>query len=70
MLPVRKHPDSKSEFELRNLEADKSWFEYQRTGLFIGDEEISAWLKTWGTDEETSFVSGTVWKNAKSLDRR
>ncbi|GAB1719169.1 MAG: CopG family transcriptional regulator [Nitrosospira sp.] len=35
-------------------EAQESWVHYKETGLHITGDELSAWLKTWGTDEETS----------------
>lgn len=36
----------------RNLEADEAWAEYRRTGQFVSDEAMTAWLNTWGTDQE------------------
>jgi len=30
-----------------------SWKDYQETGLHLTGEEVFAWMKTWGTDEET-----------------
>jgi predicted transcriptional regulator len=34
-------------------DARRSMEHYRRTGLHITGEELSAWLKTWGTDDET-----------------
>jgi predicted transcriptional regulator len=33
-------------------EALASWAAYQETGLHLTAEEVSGWLKTWGTDDE------------------
>ena len=33
-------------------EAEESWRHYQETGLHITGDELFAWLRTWGTDEE------------------
>ena len=33
-------------------EAMDSWKHYQETGLHVTGEEMSAWLKTWGTDKD------------------
>ena len=33
--------------------AEESWRDYQETGLHLTGEEVSAWLATWGTEDET-----------------
>lgn len=33
-------------------EAMASWNEYQQNGLHVTGDEMSAWLRTWGTDHE------------------
>ena len=33
-------------------EAVAAWQEYEQTGLHVRGEEMSAWLRTWGTDSE------------------
>ncbi len=33
-------------------EAIKAWEAYRITGLHLTDEEVNAWLATWGTDRE------------------
>ena len=38
--------------EKRNRQADAAWTEYRRTGGFVGNEAMTAWLDTWGTDRE------------------
>ena len=40
------------ESDQRNKEADESWADYQRTGQFVSNEAMTAWLDTWGTDRE------------------
>ena len=34
-------------------EAVASWNDYQQTGLHVTGDEMSAWLKTWGTENES-----------------
>ena len=34
-------------------EAMESWAEYQQTGRHLTGEEVSAWLRTWGTEADT-----------------
>lgn len=38
--------------EQRNREADEAWEDYLATGAFVGHEQMSAWLDSWGTDKE------------------
>jgi len=33
-------------------EEQASWDDFQATGLHVTVDELSAWLKTWGTDAE------------------
>ena len=33
-------------------ESVAAWQEYQATGLHVTGEETSAWLRTWGTEQE------------------
>ncbi len=40
------------EIDQRNKEADEAWADYQRTGQFVSNEAMTAWLHTWGTDQE------------------
>jgi len=51
------HPESESvdlaAVEQLKAEAEASWTAYQHTGLHLARQEISAWLKTWGTEQET-----------------
>ncbi|HTW72073.1 MAG TPA: CopG family ribbon-helix-helix protein [Acetobacteraceae bacterium] len=34
-------------------EARESWAHYQETGLHLTGDEVSAWLKTWGTEADS-----------------
>ncbi|MBP8173264.1 MAG: ribbon-helix-helix protein, CopG family [Aeromonadaceae bacterium] len=34
-------------------EAIAAWQQYEQTGLHVTGEEMSAWLRTWGTDGES-----------------
>jgi predicted transcriptional regulator len=36
-------------------EAFASWKSYQETGLHLTGQEVRAWLKTWGTENETEI---------------
>ena len=49
---IREYLNREEAAERRNLEADEAWAEYQRTGQFVGNEAMTAWLNTWGTDQE------------------
>ena len=33
-------------------EVQESWEDYQNTGLHLTGDEVIAWLKTWGTENE------------------
>lgn len=30
-----------------------SWDEFEHTGLHVNEDEVNAWLDTWGTEQET-----------------
>ncbi|MBF0497330.1 MAG: ribbon-helix-helix protein, CopG family [Deltaproteobacteria bacterium] len=49
---IKEYIDKEETIEARNREADAAWQEYQRTGRFVGNEAMTAWLDTWGTDQE------------------
>jgi predicted transcriptional regulator len=34
-------------------DAEESWRDFQETGLHLTGDEVSAWLSTWGTEDET-----------------
>lgn len=50
---IREYLDKEEKIENRNQEADAAWAEYQRTGQFVSNEAVTAWLDTWGTDKES-----------------
>lgn len=35
-------------------DARKAWQDYEETGLHVTVEEVTAWLETWGVDDETA----------------
>ena len=49
---IRENLNREEAAERRNLEADEAWAEYQRAGQLVGNEAMTAWLNTWGTDKE------------------
>lgn len=51
---IREYLDREEAIERRNLEADEAWEEYRRSGKSVGDEAMTAWLDSWGTDKEGS----------------
>jgi predicted transcriptional regulator len=50
---IREYVEREEWRESFDREARESWEEYQRTGVHLTMDEVSAWLETWGTDEET-----------------
>lgn len=40
--------------EALRQDAINAWKEYQSTGMHVGAEEVTAWLETWGEDNEQS----------------
>jgi predicted transcriptional regulator len=49
---IRQYLDKEEAIESRNREADAAWEAYQRTGQFISNEAMMAWLDTWGAEKE------------------
>lgn len=49
---IQQYVDREEAIESVQQEATESWIEFQETGLHITGQEASAWLRTWGTDEE------------------
>jgi predicted transcriptional regulator len=49
---IQQYVDREEAIESIQQEATESWIEFQETGLHITGQEASAWLRTWGTDEE------------------
>lgn len=52
---IQQYVDREEAIESIQQEATESWVEFQETGLHITGQEASAWLRTWGTDEETEI---------------
>ncbi|SCX39883.1 CopG family ribbon-helix-helix protein [Nitrosospira sp. Nsp1] len=52
---IQQYVDREEAIESIQQEATESWIEFQETGLHITGQEASAWLRTWGTDEETEI---------------
>ena len=53
-------PAAREDLERRKAESRawydegmEGWRDYQETGLHITLDELGAWMKTWGTDNET-----------------
>lgn len=49
---ICKYLDHEEELERRNQEAGESWQQYQKTGEFVSNKDMVAWLDTWGTNKE------------------
>ncbi|MEQ1790130.1 MAG: CopG family transcriptional regulator, partial [Rickettsiales bacterium] len=49
---IYKDLEHEEEIERRNQEAAEAWQKYQKTGEFVSNQDMIAWLDTWGTDRE------------------
>jgi predicted transcriptional regulator len=49
---INQYLEREEEIERRNREADEAWEEYRETGRYVNHDAMSAWLDSWGTDEE------------------
>lgn len=49
---IREYLEKEEAIEARNREADAAWADYQRSRKFVSHEAMTAWLDTWGTDQE------------------
>jgi predicted transcriptional regulator len=49
---IAQYLQREEEIERRNREADAAWDEYRATGKSVSQEDMSAWLDSWGTDKE------------------
>jgi predicted transcriptional regulator len=52
---IREYVERKEARESFKQEALASWKVYQETGQHLTFQEVSGWLKTWGTDKETEI---------------
>ncbi|MCA1793813.1 MAG: CopG family ribbon-helix-helix protein [Desulfobacteraceae bacterium] len=50
---IRDYVEREEARENFKQEALTSWAEYQETGRHLTEQEVSDWLKTWGTDKDT-----------------
>lgn len=48
---------SEKESKERNKEADAAWTAYRRTGEFVSNKAMTAWLDTWDIDREQLELS-------------
>ena len=56
---ILRYLEREEEIERRNREADEAWKEYKETGQYVSNEDMAAWLDTWGTDKETKCPTVT-----------
>lgn len=49
---IAEYVDREEKREAFRQDAQQAWDEYQATGLHVTGEEVTAWLETWGTDDE------------------
>lgn len=49
---IRQYVDREEARESFKQEALASWASYQETGLQITEDELQAWLNSWGTEDE------------------
>jgi len=54
-MPIVRHIEREDVIEHLKEEARASWQAYQETGLHLTGQEVSDWLKTWGTEGETEL---------------
>ncbi|WP_442578094.1 CopG family ribbon-helix-helix protein [Mesorhizobium sp. ASY16-5R] len=50
---IRQYVEREETRESFKQEALASWAEYKETGRHLTGEEVSRWLRTWGTEHET-----------------
>ena len=54
---IKDYVDREEARESFKQEALNSWKTYQETGQHLTGEEVSAWLKGWGTDNDKAIPS-------------
>ena len=50
---IQQYVEREESAEQFKRETMESWEEYQRDGLHITNDEMTGWLSTWGTTDET-----------------
>jgi len=51
---IRLYVEHEEQLERENAEARERLARYDATGEYIADDDVDAWLKTWGTPRERS----------------
>ncbi len=49
---ITEYVDREEKRQAFRQDAQQAWNEYQATGLHVTGDEVTAWLETWGTDDE------------------
>lgn len=49
---IAQYVDREERRQALHQDAVAAWAEFEETGLHVSDNEMVAWLETWGTDEE------------------
>ena len=49
---VRRYLDTEEEKNQFRQETEASMKDYRETGLYLNNDDVMAWMDTWGTDEE------------------
>ncbi len=56
---IRLYVEREEEIERAKAEARERLARYDATGEYVADEDVDAWLKTWGTERERSAPTRT-----------
>ena len=49
---IRQYVEREEKREALRREAVEAWEEYRESGLHVTGEEVTAWLESWGTEDE------------------
>lgn len=49
---IEQYVDREEKRDAFREQALQAWQSYQETGLHVSGEEVSAWLESWGSDDE------------------
>ena len=49
---IQQYVEREEKREAFRQDALAAWAEYQQTGLHVTGDEVTAWLESWGTDQE------------------
>lgn len=53
---IQQYVEREEKREAFRQDALAAWEEYLETGLHVTGEEVSAWLESWGTDQELPML--------------